>query len=130
MPTEAEWEYAARGGNKSQGYKYSGSNNIDDVGWCNSNSGKKTHPIGQKNPNELGLYDMSGNVWEWCSDYYDDHYYDDSPSNNPAGPSKGKEKVMRGGMYGFPSDYCRVYVRYNETPEDKSPFYGFRLAWD
>lgn len=87
LPTKAEWEFAARGGNSSQGYKYSGSNNIDDVVWYESNSNSNTHEVGTKAPNELGLYDMSGNVFEWCQDWYDRNYYSSSPSKNPKGPS-------------------------------------------
>ena len=83
LPTEAEWEYAARGGNKSKGYKYAGSKSIGSVAWYSSNSGSKTHSVGQKQPNELGIYDMSGNVWEWCSDRYSDSYYRTSPKMIP-----------------------------------------------
>ncbi|WP_282776075.1 formylglycine-generating enzyme family protein, partial [Phaeodactylibacter xiamenensis] len=89
LPTEAEWEYAARGGNRSRGHKYSGSDNLGSVGWYRDNSDKKTHPVGKKTPNELGLYDMSGNVWEWCSDWYDKDYYSSSPARNPKGPGGG-----------------------------------------
>ncbi len=111
LPTEAEWEYAARGGNKSKGYKYSGSNNIGDVAWYTSNSGSKTHPVGTKRSNELGIYDMSGNVWEWCWDWYDENYYSISPGSNPRGPNSGKFAVLRGGSWCFYAYYCRVAVR-------------------
>ena len=90
LPTEAEWEYAAKGGNQGQNYECSGSNSIDEVAWYNGNSSRQTHEVGQKQPNELGIYDMSGNVWEWCSDWYDANYYSSSPSKNPQGPSSGE----------------------------------------
>jgi len=99
LPTEADWEYAARGGIKGMNYKYSGSNDLEEVGWYSKNSGKKTHPVGQKKANELGLYDMSGNVWEWCSDWYEKDYYQNSPRNNPKGPDSGKYRVLRGGSW-------------------------------
>ena len=89
LPTEAELEYAARGGNKSHGYEYSGSNTLDNVAWYYDNSGSKTHSVGTKQPNELGIYDMSGNVWEWCNDWYGENYYSSSSQNNPQGPSSG-----------------------------------------
>lgn len=95
LPTEAEWEYAARGGKKSNGYKYAGSNNLDEVAY-GDNSGRSIHPVGGKKPNELGFYDMSGNAYEWCSDWYDCDYYMKSPSNNPQGPSLGTQRVRRG----------------------------------
>jgi formylglycine-generating enzyme len=111
LPTEAEWEYAARGGTLTHRYTYSGSNTIGDVAWYWSNSGERTHAVGTKPPNELGLYDMSGNVWEMCSDWYDAGYYSVSPPVNPQGPSTGTERVLRGGAwYGFDQD-CRVAYR-------------------
>ena len=112
LPTEAEWEYAARGGNKSKGYKYSGSNKIKDVAWYKSNSSSKTHPVGTKQANELGIYDMSGNVWEWCNDWYDKSYYKNSPKNNPQGASSGSCAVLRGGSWTDYDNICRVAFRY------------------
>lgn len=136
MPTEAEWEFAARGGNKSKGYKYSGSNNIEDVAWYEVNSRDKgssspdygTHDVGTKQPNELGLYDMSGNVYEWCSDWYDDHYYSISPSSNPSGPSTGASRVYRGGSWFLSARGCRVSHRGRYTPSVRDFSFGLRLA--
>lgn len=99
LPTEAQWEYAARGGQKSQGYKYSGSNNVDDVAWIWTNSDVYIHEVATKSPNELGIYDMSGNVSEWCVDWYDDYYYSNSPITDPQGPSVGTSRVHRGGSW-------------------------------
>ena len=127
LPTEAEWEFAARGGNKSRGYKYAGSNNIADVAWYLSNSGYKTRPVGQKSPNELGLYDMSGNVWEWCQDRYGG--YSSSAKTNPTGSSTGSFRVIRGGSWDSDPQDCRVANRYNFGPGIR--YYGlvgFRLA--
>ena len=128
LPTEAEWEYAARGGSKSKGYTYSGGNNLDAVGWSNDNSGGKTHPVAQKQPNELGLYDMSGNVWEWCSDWYSDSYYRSSPKNDPQGPNSGSRRVLRGGSWYNDDSSCRVANRYRYGPDGGSLDYGFRLV--
>ena len=109
MPTEAEWEFAARGGNRSRGYKYSGSDNLDDVAWYGSNAAGKTHPVGTKKPNELGLYDMSGNLWEWCHDWLGE--YEPDEQTNPAGPDEGYHRVMRGGSWTYGHNFCRVSRR-------------------
>ena len=126
LPTEAEWEYAARGGNKSQGYKYSGSNTIGDVAWCIGNSSSTTHQVGTKQPNELGIYDMSGNVWELCSDWYS--YYSSSPTTNPTGPTTGSRRVKRGGDWWGIVYSCRVSYRSSSGPGISSNWVGFRLA--
>ena len=128
LPTEAEWEYAARGGNKSQGYKYSGSNTVGDVAWYYYNSGSKTHAVGTKQANELGIYDMSGNVWEWCSDWYSSSYYSSSPQTNPIGPSTGSNRVNRGGSWGGGARICRVAYRGLSNSDYRNDYLGFRLA--
>ncbi len=128
LPTEAEWEYAARGGNQGQSFKYGGSNSIDEVAWYNGNSNSETHEVGQKQPNNLGLYDMSGNVWEWCSDWYDDHYYKNSPSKNPQGASSGSSRVLRGGSWFFIDNYCRSSYRYRYLPDSRYFSFGFRIV--
>ena len=126
MPTEAEWEYAARGGNKSKGYLYSGGNTLDNVGWYQDNSSWKTHPVAQKSANELGLYDMSGNVLEWCSDWHGS--YSSSPQNNPTGPSTGSDRVLRGGSWLNPAWAGRVAGRGGNSPSYRNSVYGVRLA--
>ena len=128
LPTEAEWEYAARGGKYHSGYKYAGSNNINDVAWCSSNSGSKTHAVATKQPNALGLYDMSGNVGEWCSDWYSSDYYSVSPSSNPQGPSSGSHRVLRGGSWNNIDGNCRVSYRNNGNPDLHYYLVGFRLV--
>ena len=128
LPTEAEWEYAARGGNRSNKTQYSGSSNIDNVAWYYNNSGSTTHPVKGKSPNELGLYDMSGNVWEWCSDWYSSDYYSNSPHNNPQGPSSGSYRVLRGGSWIAYAQYCRVASRYFHGPDFRNYYIGLRLA--
>jgi formylglycine-generating enzyme len=129
LPTEAEWEYAARGGALTHGYAYSGSNTIGDVAWYESNSENRTHAAGTKASNELGLYDMSGNLWEWCSDWYDSKYYSVSPSVDPKGPAQGSGRVLRGGSYYSVKGYCRVAIRDRNSPTNPINF-GFRCAKD
>ena len=126
LPTEAEWEYAARGGNKSCGYQYSGSNTIGDVAWYDGNSGSKTHAVGTKEPNELGIYDMTGNVWEWCQDWYGS--YSGSPQTNPTGAVSGSFRVLRGGCWGISAEYCRSSCRGSNTPGSRNNFLGLRLV--
>ena len=127
LPTEAEWEYAARGGKKSRGYKYSGSNDINEVAWYGDNSRYKTHPVGQKQANELDIYDLSGNVWEWCWDRNSSDYYSDSPSSKPRGPRKGKNRVLRGGSWNYDDYYCRVALRFNGSPDYRFSSCGLRI---
>lgn len=128
LPTEAEWEFAARGGNKSKGYYYSGSSNASEVAWFGQKKEQKIHQTGQKNQNELGLFDMSGNVWEWCNDFYNAGYYSKSPEMNPSGPVSGKDKVLRGGSWYNQSFDCRVTARYRFYPSFRTNANGFRLA--
>lgn len=128
LPTEAEWEYAARGGRESKDCKYAGSNIIGDVAWYNDNSGEATHKVKDKKPNELGLYDMSGNVLEWCQDLYDSDYYKKSPSSNPCNTSWGADRVLRGGSWSIGEGSCRVYNRFSDRQNHRSPISGFRLV--
>ena len=129
LPTEAEWEYAARGGVKTQNsasQKYSGSNNINEIAWYD-NSNSKTHSVGSKKPNELGIYDMSGNVYEWCNDWYDGSYYKNSPKNNPQDASSVSNRVYRGGSWRDHAKYCRVANRFNHHQNYGYIILGFRL---
>lgn len=127
LPTEAEWEFAARGGNKSQGYKYAGSNMIDDVAWYQNNSSDITHPVAAKEPNELGLYDMSGNVWEWCQDWFGN--YSSDAQTNPTGPISGDKRMLRGGCWDvYDAKYCRVSIRGRNYPTLRNFGNGLRLA--
>ena len=126
LPTEAEWEFAARGGNNSNSHEYSGSDDLDEVGWYNCNSEGQTHDVGQKEPNELGIYDMSGNVWEWCNDWYDD--YPDSDETDPFGASSGNRRVCRGGSWDDSDDYCAVSFRNYDDPDSCYSNVGFRVV--
>jgi formylglycine-generating enzyme required for sulfatase activity len=126
LPTEAEWEYAARGGQKSNGYTYSGGNDLEEVGWSSDNAGGQTQAVGRKSPNELGLYDMSGNVWEWCKDWYGTYAAD--AQTNPRGPSSGIDRVLRGGSWYYAAAYCRVAFRTYYSPEYRNYRYGFRVV--
>ncbi len=128
LPTEAEWEYAARGGNQSLGYTYAGSDDINAVTWYKNNSGSTTHPVGTKAPNELGIYDMSGNVCEWCNDWYSSTFYANSPSINPSGPSSGSDRVLRGGSWNDDNFTCRSARRYGVTPTNGYDNIGARLV--
>lgn len=127
LPTEAEWEYAARGGNKADGTKYSGTSNIYEVAWYNGNSGGSTHPCGTKTPNALGIYDMSGNVYEWCEDWYGPYLNYDT--NNPKGASTGSYRVLRGGGWSSDTKSCRISYRNKSYPDRQSSNpYGFRVV--
>ncbi|MBU1012778.1 MAG: formylglycine-generating enzyme family protein [Bacteroidetes bacterium] len=125
LPTEAEWEYAAKGG---QDFLYAGSNNINDVGWFSGNSGGSTHQVGQKKPNKFGLYDMTGNVWEMCSDRYDYDYYKNSPMKDPIGPDSGRGRVLRGGCWSHNAQYCRTAQRHHRGINERNCINGFRLV--
>ena len=126
LPTEAEWEYAARGGKKSRGYQYSGSSNISDVAWYDGNSGDKTHPVGTKQANELGIYDMTGNVLEWCQDWYGSYY--SSSQTNPTGATSGSRHVNRGGSWHSNVRRSSSSCRYGVIYVDRDLDLGFRLA--
>ena len=126
LPTEAEWEFACRGGNNSRGYKYSGSNYIDNVAWYDGNSGGKAHPVATKLPNELGIYDMSGNVYEWCSDWCGG--YTSGAQTNPKGPYDGSDRVCRGGNWFGLSVSCRSSARSHDSPDKRTYCCGLRLS--
>jgi formylglycine-generating enzyme required for sulfatase activity len=138
LPTEAEWEYAARGANQSKGYEYSGSNNLGEVGWYTDNSGSNTHPVGQKKANELGIYDMSGNVWEWCLDEWHDSYADKpdrlkSNGNKAWGDlnvdnNDNRSRLLRGGSWNLDAVICRSAVRYRRDAVVGSYFIGVRVV--
>jgi sulfatase modifying factor 1 len=134
LPTEVEWEYAARGGKEgvAQNFKYAGSNKLKEVGWSFIESHNETKPVGMKAPNILGLYDMSGNVWEWCQDWWDMDYYKNCAKKgivkNLIGPDKGDDRVYRGGGCFNTAEFCRVSFRYYLTPSGRNAFIGFRLS--
>ncbi len=128
LPTEAEWEFAFRGGNESKGYEYSGSNNVDEVAWYSDNCDSKTHEVATKKANELGLYDMSGNVWEWCSDWYGD--YSSEAQTDPVGPTTGSYRVRRGGSFSYDLWRCRFWFRSCDASGSRGDGrgHGLRLA--
>ena len=126
LPTEAEWEFASRGGVKYVGYKYSGSSSLDSVGWYDENSGSKTNTVGTKHPNELGLYDMSGNVWEWCNEWYGE--YSSFAQTNPKGVSSGHHRVVRGGCWISSAIDNRIPFRGIDNTSNRIKLTGFRLA--
>lgn len=128
LPTESEWEYAARGGQESNGTRYSGSNSVNDVAWTSANSGETTKSVGTRQPNELGIYDMSGNVYEWTGDWMGD--YPSGKATNPKGPSSGTSKVIRDVCYVDSPDGTRICNRNVSSPTDKSRYIGFRIAKD
>jgi formylglycine-generating enzyme required for sulfatase activity len=129
LPTEAEWEYAARSGGRKE--EWAGTNSESELGeyaWIDVNSGERTHPVGQRKPNGLGLYDMSGNVWEWCQDLYDENYYKNSPKDNPEGPESGTNRVLRGGSWFNGAGYTRSGKRLSIIPDYRDSNDGFRLV--
>lgn len=126
LPTEAEWEFAARGGNQSKKTVYAGSNILDSVGWYYNNSKDATHPVATRQPNELGIYDMSGNVYEWCNDTYG--ALPDAAQTDPKGAAEGPDKVVRGGAWSYDADYCSVSNRVVHAPADSRSRYGLRLC--
>jgi len=128
LPTEAEWEFAARGGNESKGYIYSGSNNLSEVGWYGENSNSTSHPVGTKSPNELGIHDMSGNVWEWVSDR--DGSYPSGSVTDPTGPVTGSYRVNRGGGWSYGAWSCRVANRSSNSPSGRDRNLGLRVAFN
>ena len=128
LPTEAEWEYAARGAANNPDYLYSGSDDLNAVGWYLANSGNSSHPVGSKSPNALGLYDMSGNLYEWCWDWWDQYYYSSSPSNNPKGPNSGLSRAKRGGYWGQDANFSRVARRSAFDPYRTAHYIGFRVC--
>ncbi|MFH0736850.1 MAG: formylglycine-generating enzyme family protein [bacterium] len=130
LPTEAEWEYAARAGENHNYYRYSGSDTINIVAWFKNNSGNKVHPIGTKHPNSLGLYDMSGNVLEGCYDWLDSDYYRNSPFENPKGAANGKHKVIRGGSWNQIESYCSSTYRSAGEPLSRGNYLGFRCVME
>ena len=130
LPTEAEWEYAAQGGKLTKGYTYSGSNKIEDVGWLKPNGENRQHEVGLLKPNELGLYDMNGNAWELCEDWYDKKFYRRSPKYNPINKQKAKYRVARGASWMSPDQYCEKHFRNTDHPHHKRGNGGFRLVME
>ncbi len=131
LPTEAEWEFAARGGKDfaHNRLEYAGSDNLDAVGWYDKNNDYETKPVGLKFPNELGIYDMSGNVWEWCWDWYDGDFYAKRDTSNPVNWKKGSLRVLRGGSWDHDADLSQLALRHGRKPGSESHFIGFRMVW-
>jgi formylglycine-generating enzyme required for sulfatase activity len=127
LPTEAEWEYACRAGTKTTYFFGNDPSKLEDYAWFESNSNGKPQPVGQKTPNSWGLYDMCGNVWEWCNDFYKVDYYQESPKDNPRGPETGETKVVRGGAWKFSAESCRSGYRYNEDPGYADVCFGYDI---
>jgi formylglycine-generating enzyme len=128
LPTEAEWEYAARGGQEARNTTYAGSNDVGTIAWYSNNSNGRTQPVGGKQANELGPHDMSGNVWEWCWDWYDGDYYGSAAARDPAGPISDTNRILRGGGWGNGAWHVRVANRGSFGPESSYISYGFRLV--
>jgi formylglycine-generating enzyme required for sulfatase activity len=130
LPTEAEWEYAAQGGKKTQGFLYSGSNDLAEVAWLKTNGSDQQHEVGQLKPNELGLYDMNGNAWELCEDWYDPKFYSRSEAKNPVNTKPAKYRVSRGASWMSPSKYCFRWARNNDHPHHRRGNGGFRVVME
>ena len=130
LPTEAEWEYACRAGSKTRFCFGDDDDKLGDFAWYAANSGNTTHPVGQKKPNAWGLYDLHGNVWQWCADRYDDKYYGNSPKTDPTGPAEGPYRVLRGGSWNNSPQGCRSAFRINNAPDGRNDLIGFRVAMD
>ena len=127
LPTEAEWEYACRAGTKTTYFFGNDPSKLEDHAWFDENSGQKPQPVGQKAPNSWDLYDICGNVWEWCNDFYKVDYYQESPKDNPRGPEAGETKVVRGGAWKFSAESCRSGYRYNEDPGYADVCFGYDI---
>jgi formylglycine-generating enzyme required for sulfatase activity len=127
LPSEAQWEYACRAGNTTRYCFGDEESGLGEYAWYDKNSGSRTHPVGQKRPNAFGLYDVHGNVCQWCADWYDDNYYEKSPTDDPAGPSTGTDRVYRGGSRLDDARICRSAYRGKSAPGNRSDFLGFRV---
>jgi len=130
LPTEAQWEYACRAGSTTRWCFGDDQSKFVEYAWCRANSGGKTHPVGEKKPNAWGLYDMHGDVWEWCEDWYDPAYYEHSPKDNPTGPAKGKIRVFRGGCWDYAAEDCGSAIRFHSVPGARSLYVGLRIVLD
>ena len=128
LPTEAQWEYACRAGSKTRYCFGDDASKLDEYAWYEKNSDDKTHPVGEKKPNAWGLYDMHGNVWEWCQDWYDDGYYAKSPTDDPTGPATGSDRVVRGGSWRTRRGDCRSADRFGDRPGLRYDDLGFRVS--